>query len=272
MRAPVPISATQTGAARLPAARRARLLALVRECGAAAVPDLAQALSVSTSTVRRDLEELSTAGTLTRARGGALASTGFEPAAHDAEQHARPAKQAIGAAAAAMVEPGQTIIFDSSSTVLEAARHLVALGVACIAVTNDLRIAALLSDAPRIRLIVTGGTLRPGSATLMGAPGERFARDLAVDLAFLGAHAVTGRAVSETSTELAGMKRAFMDAARRVVLLADSSKFGPPAFVRAFDLRRGATVVSDCAVPDTTADALRRAGVEVTRVAAEATR
>lgn len=253
-----------TGATLIPAARRARLLALVREMGAASVPDLSAALGVSASTVRRDLEALNAAGELQRAHGGALAfSTGFEPAMREAERTALPAKRAIGAIAATMVEAGQTVLFDSSSTVLEAARHVAGRAVPCTAVTNDLRIAALLAEAPQVRLIVTGGTLRPGSTTLMGAPGEGFARDLAVDIAFIGAHAVTGLRVSETSPEVAGMKRAFAAAGRRVVLLADAGKFGPPAFVRAFDLMPGAAVVSDPAIPGPAAEALRRGGVEL---------
>jgi DeoR family transcriptional regulator, aga operon transcriptional repressor len=252
-------------AARIPAARRARLLALVRERGAAAVPDLAATLGVSVATVRRDLSALDAVGGLQRARGGALASTAFEPVVQETERHARPAKRAIGALAAALAEPERTLLFDSSSTVLEAARQVAVRGIACTAVTNDLRIASLLAEAPGVRLIVTGGTLRAGSATLMGAPGEDFARDLAVDLAFLGAHAVTGLRVSETSPEVAGMKRAFAAAARRVVLLADSGKFGAAAFVRAFDLPRGAVVVSDDGLPAPAAEALRRGGIELRR-------
>ncbi|WP_439578827.1 DeoR/GlpR family DNA-binding transcription regulator [Elioraea sp.] len=254
----------------IPAARQARILDHLKSRSVVAIAELASAIGVSASTVRRDLDDLAAAGQLRRTHGGAVAlgaaRTTFEPAPAIA-QHARSvAKRAIGEAAAALVEPGQSVVFDSSSTVLEAARAVVARGVAITAVTNDLRIAAVLADAPRIRVIVPGGTLRPGSLTLVGEPGQSFARGLAADIAFLGAHAIADGTISETSIEVAGIKQAMAEGARHLAVLTDASKFGVVAFCKVLVLPAGALVVTDDTLDGAVRRGLAARGVDVVGV------
>ncbi|WP_158639021.1 DeoR/GlpR family DNA-binding transcription regulator [Elioraea rosea] len=260
----------------IPAARHALILDHVRARGIAAIAELAEVIGVSLSTVRRDLGDLAAQGLLRRTHGGAvaltIAQTTFEPAPAIAQHQHADAKRAIGHAGAALLDDGQSVVFDSSSTVLEAARATVSRGVAITAITNDLRIAAVLAEQPRVRLIVPGGSLRTGSYTLMGEPGVSFARGLAADIAFLGAHAVSGTEVSETSIEIATIKQAMAGGARRVAVLADSTKFGTVAFCRVLTLGPGHLVISD---PDLGADsrgALEEAGVSVVTGAGEAGR
>jgi DeoR family transcriptional regulator of aga operon len=254
----------------IPAARQARILDHLKSRGVVAIAELAATIGVSPSTVRRDLDELAAVGQLRRTHGGAVAlgaaRTTFEPAPAIA-QHAHPAaKRAIGAAAAALVEPGQSVVFDSSSTVLEAARAVVARGLAITAVTNDLRIAAVLAELPHIRVIVPGGTLRPGSHTLTGEPGTGFARGLAADIALLGAHAIADGTVSETSIEVAGIKQAMAEGARRLAVLADASKFGAVAFCKVRTLSGGDLVVTDDALDAAARRMLAARGIEVLAV------
>lgn len=251
----------------IPAARQARILDHVRARGAAAIPELARAIGVSASTVRRDLADLARQGELRRTHGGAVAAAAtrntFEPAPGIAQHSHAAAKRAIGEAAAALVENGQSVMFDSSSTVLEAARAVVARGLAITAVTNDLRIAAVLAEVRRIRVIVPGGTLRPASSTLAGEPGQSFARGLSADLALLGAHAISGCTISETAIEVAGIKQAMAAGARRLVVLADASKFGAVAFCKVLDLGRGDLVVTDAGLDAACRRMLDAQGVEV---------
>jgi DeoR family transcriptional regulator of aga operon len=251
----------------IPAARQARILDHVRGQGIAAIAELAEAIGVSLSTVRRDLGDLAAQGLLRRTRGGAVAlaaaQTTFEPAPAIAQHQHAEAKRAIGQAAAMLIEHGQSVVFDSSSTVLEAARAIVTRGVGITAVTNDLRIAAVLAGQPRIRLIVPGGTLRPGSYTLVGEPGATFSRSLAADIALLGAHAVSGTTVSETSIDVAAIKQAMTASAQRVAVLADATKFGTVAFCRVMTLGPGHLVISDPALDATTRGTLMEAGVQV---------
>jgi DeoR family transcriptional regulator of aga operon len=251
----------------IPAARQALILDYVRAREIAAIAELAEVIGVSLSTVRRDLGDLAAQGLLRRTHGGAVAlavaRTTFEPAPAIAQHQHVDAKRAIGHAAVALLEDGQSVVFDSSSTVLEAARATVSRGFAITAITNDLRIAAVLAEQPRVRLIVPGGSIRAGSYTLMGEPGVSFARGLAADIAFLGAHAVSGTMVSETSIEIATIKQAMAGGARRVAVLADSTKFGTVAFCRVLTLGSGHFLISDPDLDVASRGALQDAGVSV---------
>jgi DeoR/GlpR family transcriptional regulator of sugar metabolism len=122
------------------AARRTRVLELLERNGAVAIQQLAGEIGISVSTARRDLDFPTSAGLLERSHGGALRRTGsrtaFEPAAAVTHQIARPAKVAIGRHAATLVEDGQSVILDSSSTMLGAAHALAECGLALTVVTN----------------------------------------------------------------------------------------------------------------------------------------
>ena len=218
----------------IPAKRRALILERLRREGAAGIQELADAINASPSTIRRDLEHLVKQGALERTHGGALlqstARATFEPDIALAAQLRREEKNAIAAAVAEELRPGQSVIFDASTTVLAVARAVAARRLPLTAVTNSLAIAQVLADAPEVHLIVPGGTVRPGSTTLVGRPGEDFLRSLHADMALIGTHAITGRTLTETSLDVAAMKQAMIAAARHVMVLADSSKFTAPSF------------------------------------------
>jgi DeoR family transcriptional regulator of aga operon len=252
----------------IPAQRRAAVLAHVRRTGAASIRELARAIGASESTIRRDLEQLQAAGYLQRAHGGALLPrpprATFEPEAAFAAGIARAEKRAIGAAAAAALNAGEAVIFDSSSTVREAAQAVAARRIALTAVTNDLETGRVLAAAPEIRVVVPGGTVRPGSLTLVGEPGVTFLAGVHADVALIGVHAITGRTLSETALETAAMKRAMIAAARRVVVLADAGKFQPAAFCTICDVTAVQELITDGAADPAALAALRELGVKVT--------
>ena len=243
--------------------------------GAASIQELAVASGASPSTVRRDLEHLEDQGFIERTHGGAMiqnrvpAST-FEPEAGLAAHLAQAEKRAIGRAAAASLRPGQSVIFDSGSTVLMAAQAAVERDIPLTAVTNDLGIGQVLAAASQIRLVVLGGTLRPGSLTLTGEPGTDFLKGLRADVALVGVHAIADTSLSDTSIELAAMKRAMMAAARHVVLLADASKFQPAAFSRISDITAVQDLITDEAAQAADVARLRDLGIAVTLVKVEA--
>lgn len=218
----------------LPAQRRALILERLRTQSAASIQDLAAALSASTSTVRRDLDYLTERGYVERTHGGAIIqrppTTRFEPEASIAAETARSQKAAIAAVAAERLGHGQSVLFDASSTVREAARRVSALELSLTAVTNDLACALMLSNAPSIHTIVTGGAIRPGSTALLGPPGLDFLSGIHVDVAFIGVHTVTGGVFTETSLDVAAMKKGMIRGARKVIVLADSRKFGGQSF------------------------------------------
>jgi DeoR family transcriptional regulator of aga operon len=249
----------------IPAERHALILDAVRRAGAASIQTLASEIGASLATVRRDLDFLTERGYLERTHGGAMLRTRlratFEPSADISSGVAHAAKAAIGAKAADIVEEGQCVIFDSSSTVLEAARAIVRRGISLTAVTNDLRIAYLFATCPHVTLIVTGGTLRPDSYTLTGEPGHSFVEGLMADVAFIGAHALARLWLSDTSLEIAETKRRLAAATRKMVVLADSSKFEQPAFRRVCPLSAAAMLVCDDGLTSRQRKAIKNVGV-----------
>jgi DeoR family transcriptional regulator of aga operon len=258
----------------IPAARRARTLELLRKEGAISIQRLADEIGISISTARRDVDFLTAAGYLERAHGGALlrerSRTTFEPASDITHQVARAAKIAIGRHAASLIEDGQSVILDSSSTVLEAAHALVERDLALTVVTNDLRIAIALSSSPRIQLIVPGGQVRPGSFTLVGSPALDIVRSLHADIALIGVHSLANQRISETSLEVAGIKRSLIAAANRTILLLDSSKFQTQAFCEVCPVSQISQVICDEAIPANDRRALEQLGITVSLVPAEA--
>lgn len=258
----------------IPAQRRALVLEQIQRSGGAAISELSERLGISQSTIRRDLDYLTQQGYLERTHGGALVRTAvrstFEPDSEIATHVARIAKVAIGAAAARAIKPRQSVLFDSSSTVLEAARALAARRIPFTAVTNDLAIATALASNVDVNLIVAGGTLRPRSMTLIGEPGAIFLAGLHVDVALLGAHSLAGGALSETSTEVAATKRLIARGAERRIVLADHSKFASPAFCRVIGLEEIDLLITDAPLSDSDERHVRDHGVTIEIAAVDA--
>ena len=256
----------------IPAQRRAIVLEHIRLQGAASIQELAEAIGASQSTIRRDLEHLEEKGYLERTHGGALIQrtnhSTFEPEAVISAQLAKAEKDAIGRAAAATLNPGDSVIFDSGSTVQAAARALVVRNISITAVTNDLGTGQVLAGADRIRVVIPGGTVRPGSLTTLGEPGQEFLSTIHADVTFVGAHAVSDGLITDTSLEIAAIKRAMIGAARRVVLLVDSTKFQPSAFCKICNLTDLDEVITDSGVDPAQVAELRDAGIAVTLVEA----
>jgi DeoR family transcriptional regulator of aga operon len=261
---------SETSADLIPAARRARTLDLVRKDGAISIQRLADEIGVSISTARRDLDFLTAAGYLERSHGGATLSvrlrTTFEPPSDITHQIAKPAKVAIGRHAASLVEQGQSLILDSSSTVLEAAHALAERDLALTVVTNDLRIAVALSSLPKVELIMPGGQVRPGSFTLVGSSTRTAIQSLRADVAFIGVHSLANLRPSETSLEVASVKRSLIEAANRVILLLDSSKFEQSAFCEICPITRIQEVISDEGMDTENRRGLEQLNIRVTLV------
>jgi len=248
--------------------RHALILEYLESNDSASLSTLVKLTGSSESTIRRDLMELAAAGRgWKRTHGGVvserISSSTYEPPTQVAAHLHAEGKQRIGAAAAALAASGQSVLFDSGTTVMEAARATVRRGIALSAITNDLAIAQVLASGPGIDVIVTGGQVRPNSNTLHGSPGEALLQTVCVDLLLLGAHAIDAEGITESAMPIAEMKRRMMDAARRTVLLIDRSKFGQRSFVRIGALAGIHTVVTDAKPPRDLCDALREAGVEL---------
>ncbi len=254
----------------MPAQRRQRIVEFLRHHGAVTLTQLGQALNASVSTLRRDLDALAAEGVVDRTHGGALLRqqgyATFEPDAHAASDLSPREKQAIGRAAAMALQPHQSVIFDSGSTVLEAARAAALRQMPLTAVTNDLAIAQCLGASSHIHVHVLGGVLRAGRATLTGDALVAAAATLHADVLLCGAHAITDGVLSETSPEVAAAKRALIGAASHKRLLVDASKFRPRTFMQVVAVTAFDEVITDDAVASDEVDRLRGLGVQVSIV------
>ena len=268
----MPASQPLAASSLMPAQRRQRIVEFLRRHGAVTLVQLEQALGASVSTLRRDLDALAAQGEVDRTHGGALLRqqdfSTFEPDRRAAAELSPREKQAIGQAAAAQLRPGQSVIFDSGSTVLEAARAVVQRGIALTAVTNDLAIAQLLGASAQVQVHVCGGVLRAGSPTLTGEALIEAARALHADVLLCGAHSVTEGVITETSAEVAAAKRALIRAAAVKRLLVDASKFRPRAFMQVAAVTAFDEIITDTGVPADEAERLRAAGLVLTTVPA----
>jgi DeoR family transcriptional regulator, fructose operon transcriptional repressor len=226
--------------------RRERVRQIVRAQRAVRVEDLRSQLGVSLATIRRDLDELESAGELRRVHGGAIAvdERHVEPL-FDAKAVQRiEAKRRIARRAAELIEPAETVYLDSGSSVLELARLLAARDDITV-VTNSLPvIVELVGRGPRV--IVIGGQLRPLSQAIVGPLTRLMLNELYVDRAFLGTFALSLDAgMTTTDPAEAYTKELVLDRARQVVLLADSQKLGTRSFAHAGRLDQIDVLVTD---------------------------
>ena len=239
--------------AMLPVQRRQEILNAVR-AGTSHVAELASAFGVSEMTVRRDLRDLEREGKLTRVHGGAI-SPG-EPSFAEVVVERLDQKDRIGAAAAALVADGQTIMLDIGTTTLQLARHLRGRNVTVI--TSNLAAYEELLPETTVELVLLGGVVRRNYRSLVGVLAEDALRQLRADVAFLGASGV----MDDTMVEVP-IKRAMLASSAKAVLLADSAKLGMRGSVRICGAGELDAVVTDDEAPEALRDELRAAGVEV---------
>lgn len=251
------------------ARERQQLIArLVQEHGRARVADLAERFGVSAVTIRKDLAALEAQGRVTRAHGGAITVVGNAPeSAFDVrERLQRDAKDRIGQLAAAMVADGESIAFDASTTALAVARHLKARGgwVQLTVITNGLRIASELAGFPGITVAMPGGFVRWEALSVVGPLGDGVFRKVNVQKAFLGAAGFSLESgLSDATEDEAQIKRFMAEAAREVIGIVDSSKWGRAAFATFCRTEDLTAIVTDDAAPASTVTVLRSRGVDV---------
>ncbi len=214
----------------LAAMRQARILEEVKRAGGVRVTELAQLLGVSDMTVRRDLETLAKQGLIAKVHGGAttveLGSTdepGFE-----AKSVREPAeKEAIAARAAALIQPGTAVALTAGTTTWTLARYLRDIPHLTV-VTNSVNIAEVLykHDRSDLTIVLTGGVRTPSDA-LVGGVAVSTIRSLHFDLVMMGVHGIDARAgLTTPNLTEAETNRAFAEAARRLVVVADHTKWG----------------------------------------------
>lgn len=247
--------------------RRERVAAILRDAGTVTVGEVERRFGVSTVTARRDLVELERRGVARRTHGGAVlpSVTAHEDSfAERVDAHAA-AKRALARAAVDLVDPGQTVLLDSSSTAYHVARELLDRTVPATVVTNSLAIMDLVcaTTSPRVELIGIGGQLRALSRSFVGPAAVAMIRSLYTDRLFLSVKGITSDgALTDPDPFEAEVKRAMVAQAADAVVLVDASKVGVWGLARIASLAEvSAVLVHGVDASDTAG--WRAAGVEV---------
>jgi len=255
----------------LPAVLRRRQMGeLIAARGFVKVVELSRTFGISGVTVRSDLDALERMRLILRVHGGAVPrqtpperETSFE----ESLESSSAAKERIGAAAAALVRTGQSVLLDVGSTTLAVARALVARADLrdVTVVTNGLTIALELEPAvPRFTVVVTGGTLRPLQHSLVDPLARPVLEQVHADIAFIGCNGVdVERGVTNVNLPEAEIKRLMLGASARPVVVADSSKLGRVHLGAIGPLSDVDTVITDDGAAVARVEAIRATGVEV---------
>lgn len=231
--------------------RRRRLLDLIRVRGFAALETLVRELGVSESTVRRDLDALEEQGTAKRTHGGVLYAGGMPRLAEFDERQPThwSAKRAIAAAAAEIIADGETVLLDGGTTTYEVARLLV--GRSLQVVTNSLPVANLFASESRTDLVLLGGYVSPRTGVCLGPYANELLGRLHVTTTVLSAAGIAEQGLFNAHLLLAETEQAMLRAAGRVIVVADSSKFGQKSLTLVAPLSDIDVVVSDDGLGET---------------------
>lgn len=241
--------------------RRNQLLELVRQRGFASPPELARALDVSESTIRRDLDALESGGLARRTHGGVF-YTGSRPKLPHFEER-QPAqwekKQAIAQRASQLIADGDTVLLDGGTTTYEVARLLV--GRPLQVVTNSLPVANLFASRNEIDLVLIGGYLYPRTGVTLGPHANDMLANLKVRRAVLSVGGATEEGFFNNNLLLVEAERAMLRAAEEVIVVADSTKFGHGSLAHLCELSRVHRLVADSELSDPWRARLIAAGI-----------
>ncbi len=221
-------------------------------------------------TIRKDLHYLSERGIAQRAYGGAILADSVnltnEPALDAKRVVNTDEKVRIGRAAAAMVAPGDSIVLDSGTTALQIALHLPDIDDITV-VTNDFDILSALAQRHHLKVMMLGGALRRKNMAFYGAQTMSALDDLHVDKLFLGVDGFdVERGITTHFEQEAMLNRKMVEAARRVIVVTDRSKFGQTCLHRIISLAEIDELVTDGVhLPDDIAAAADRFNFVITQ-------
>jgi DeoR family transcriptional regulator, fructose operon transcriptional repressor len=248
----------------LPPERHRVISQLVRARGSVRIGELADRFSVTDETIRRDLEQLTQLGAVERSYGGAIAPrNGSEtPFAGRLLEHSDE-KVAIATFARGLIDDGDALIIDAGTTTLCLIRALTDATDLFVA-TNAVTHAIELVSNPRIEVVVIGGSLRRSTYAAGGELAIGMLRDLHVRRTFLAIHSVSAR-TGLTDPQLAevGVKRALMQSASEVILLADHTKIGRESLVRVAPVEEVTRIITSRGADEASVRAIRDLGVMV---------
>lgn len=266
-RTPSTQTRTDIGAQQLNNERQQEILDLARSSGRVLVEDLAERFDVTPQTVRKDLNELCERRLLTRVHGGAVVTSGVSNLAYEARRFvARSEKESIGAAAAGRIPNRASLFINIGTTTEEVAKALMD-HEDLLVITNNLNVAMLLYQNPRIEVIIAGGPVRRADGAVVGETAVKFIQQFKVDFAVIGVSAIDAEgALLDFDYREVRVSRAIVENARQVILVSDRMKFERTAPVRIGHLAEVDLFVTDALPNQNFAELCRLNSVEVLEV------
>ena len=247
----------------LPSERQQRIRQLAMKQTVLRVSDLSSTFGVSEMTIRRDLEALEGAGHIERTFGGAVAleQASFESSYSVRLQTHTLQKEAIASYASSLIQDGDTVALDASTTALILARKLNGRGITVL--TNSLDSAQALRNS-QTKVVLTGGYLRQVAGSFTGPLAVQTIKALRVDHAFISAKGVLiPDGLMDSDIDEVEVKRSFITSATNATALIDSSKFGKHALSKICDLDKLGLVLTDSNLNPDVQDKLGAHGVNV---------
>ena len=243
--------------------RQKRIEEYLKKAEFASLEELSAHVGASISSVRRDLTALEASGNVKRTHGGARIisppTDEFTFSARDT--HQLDEKEAIGRAAAALIQPNQSVIVDAGTTAYHVARHLV--DKAQMIVTNSLPVANLFGSASRVEVVVSGGIIYPRLGVLVGPLAVETFSKIHADVAIMGAGGITLEGVTNSHALLIDIQHQMIRGAQKIILCLDHTKFGRKSMIQLCELGAVHTIVTDSQAPTELVSELRVKGIDV---------
>ncbi|MCK5835847.1 MAG: DeoR family transcriptional regulator [Desulfobacula sp.] len=242
--------------------RQDQIISLVKETGFATVEEMAKRFGVTPQTIRRDINALDKEGFVSRYHGGAGLSGSTENLAYTRRKELlRPEKKQIAHAVSTLVPDNSSLFINLGTTTEHVAKALI-LHKKLKIITNNLNIAAIMSQNKDFQVIIAGGIVRSKDRGITGESAIQFIRQFKVDIGIIG---ISG--IDEDGTLLdfdfkeVNVSRAIMENSRKVFLVADHSKFHRNAMVKLGNIRNIHTLITDQPPPDKILDLIQEHGI-----------
>ena len=248
--------------------RHNRILALLQQFGSISVAQLAERFKVSEVTIRKDLSYLEQQKKLYRTHGSAILISPYISDRHVNEKEKRNVaeKRAIGAFAASLIAQDDSIIIASGTTVTFLAREINPAGH-LTAITASVPVTQILSQCPDVDVIQLGGMVRRSSLSVLGPFAEQMLGSLSCSKLFMGVDGVDlDYGVTTTNHIEASLHKQMIASVQKVIVLADSSKFGRRGFSKICDMSAVDQIITDDKAPASVIERLQESGVDVTVV------
>jgi len=245
--------------------RQAHIMEVLIKEEAMSVSELAELLDVSSVTIRKDLNELEQAGKLYRSHGKARIINPFtlNRSVSEKEKMAPEQKDAIGREAAKLIDRDDSIIIASGTTVHALARNIKPIHRLTV-VTASLQVSVILSQDESNDIIQLGGMLRHSSLSVVGQYSKSILENCSFSKLFIGVDGIDfNYGFTTTDMREAELNQQMMRAAQKVIVLADSTKFGRRGFAKIGNIEDIDMVITDSGVNPNVVKQIEEHGIEV---------